>query len=46
MSLFRLPLLLATLGLLAACGADGAPEAPAPGVAISGTAKMGIVSRP
>ena len=32
------------LGLLAlaACGADGPPERPAPGITLSGTAEIGI----
>ena len=35
--------LLAAL-TLAACGADGAPDRPAPGVTVSGTASMGITT--
>ena len=35
----------AALALLAACGADGAPQPPVkPGVTISGDAQIGIVS--
>ena len=39
-----------SLFLLAACGADGPPVAPSkavaqPGISITGTAKIGIVSR-
>lgn len=36
---------LLILGLLAACGADGRPTAPAqkPGLTITGTAEVGIV---
>lgn len=37
--------LLATL-ILAACGADGAPETPAPGVALSGEASIGVTNAP
>ena len=41
----RLLLPIFALGLLAACGADGAPQAPAakPGLTISGQAKVGVV---
>ena len=40
----RMLLPILTLGLLAACGADGAPTAPAakPGLTISGQAKVGV----
>lgn len=38
----RFLLVLTSLGLLAACGADGAPDAPKPGVSISGEARMGV----
>ena len=31
---------------LAACGADGAPQAPANGVTVSGSARMGVVLQP
>jgi len=41
----RLILALFSLGLLAACGADGAPKAPTPGVSITGEAQMGIVGK-
>ncbi|MGC9368644.1 MAG: argininosuccinate lyase [Paracoccaceae bacterium] len=36
--------LIALLGLLAACGADGAPERPGaePGITVSGGAEIGI----
>jgi hypothetical protein len=34
--------LIVCLLLLQACGVDGAPTAPEPGVTISGTAQMGI----
>lgn len=37
-------LLLATLAL-AACGADGAPEPPSKGIAITGEAAVGVVVR-
>lgn len=37
--------LLANL-ILAACGADGAPERPEPGVAISGDVSVGITNAP
>ena len=36
------PLALLSLLLLAACGADGVPERPATGLAISATAAPGI----
>jgi hypothetical protein len=40
----RLIFTLTLLGLLAACGADGAPESPAaPGITISGEARAGVV---
>lgn len=35
-----LPVLVLTL--LAACGAAGAPERPAPGITLSGEAKLGV----
>lgn len=39
-------LALASLGLLAACGVDGAPrppvETPEPGVTVSGDARIGV----
>jgi hypothetical protein len=38
--MIRIAALLLTLCALASCGADGAPTAP--GVAISGTAQMGV----
>jgi hypothetical protein len=40
----RMLLQILALGLLAACGADGAPTAPAakPGLTISGQAKVGV----
>jgi hypothetical protein len=40
-------LFLLTTLFLAACGADGAPEAPAakPGLTISGDAQIGVVSQ-
>ncbi len=38
------PLALLCLLLLAACGADGAPERPATGLIISATAEAGIAS--
>ncbi len=41
----RLILALFSLAILAACGADGAPETPAPGVSITGEAQMGIVGK-
>lgn len=37
--------LLATL-ILAACGADGAPDRPEPGVAMSGEASFGVTNAP
>ncbi len=37
---------LLTVLLLAACGADGAPERPAAGVAVSGEASMGLSTAP
>ncbi|WP_203232263.1 hypothetical protein [Gemmobacter caeruleus] len=41
----RITLSLCLLALLAACGADGAPEAPGatPGVSVSGDARIGVV---
>ena len=38
------PALLAVLAL-AACGADGAPQPPAPGITLSGTAAAGVVGK-
>jgi len=37
--------MLAIAAVLAGCGADGAPERPAPksGVSVSGTVKVGVV---
>jgi hypothetical protein len=43
------PLALGIIMLLAACGADGppiAPERPAEGLRISGTAEFGVAVRP
>lgn len=41
----RFVVLLTCLSLLAACGADGAPERPASkGLTLSGEARIGIVS--
>ncbi|MFN4192540.1 MAG: hypothetical protein ACK4GM_04555 [Tabrizicola sp.] len=37
-------LLLATL-FLAACGADGAPEPPSRGLAVTGEVQLGVVAR-
>ena len=48
----RVILLTLTLATLSACGADGAPEAPAsqdasaPGLTVSGCAKIGVVMGP
>ena len=46
MTTLRLIAATLSLGLLAACGADGAPERPeprpAPGVTLSGTVSMGV----
>ena len=39
----RFLLSLATLALLAACGANGEPQPPEPGVSISGEARVGVV---
>ena len=39
----RILLSLSLLGLLAACGANGAPQPPEPGVKISGEARIGVV---
>lgn len=36
-------ILLLSLGLLAACGADGAPETPPPGITMTGEAQIGVV---
>ena len=41
----RVVLSLGLVALLAACGADGAPIAPEPGLTITGSAEMGIASR-
>ncbi len=43
--MIRITFLLLSLSTLAACGADGAPSAPAakPGVTISGQVKVGVV---
>ncbi len=41
----RFILVLTSLGLLAACGADGAPDSPTPGVAVHGEAKLGVTSK-
>jgi hypothetical protein len=44
----RLAVLLVALSLLAACGADGAPEPPAgavPGLSVDGKVKVGAVVR-
>jgi hypothetical protein len=39
-------LALPALALLAACGADGAPQPPVkPGITISGDARIGVVSQ-
>lgn len=39
----RLLISLLCLGLLASCGADGAPTPPAePGLTVTGTAKIGV----
>ena len=35
--------LMAVLATLAACGADGAPERPQPGVSMTGEARVGVV---
>lgn len=35
--------LMAVLTALAACGADGAPERPQPGVTMTGEARVGVV---
>jgi hypothetical protein len=40
------PLLILTLLTLTACGADGAPDRPSPGVKVSGEASMGLTSAP
>jgi hypothetical protein len=39
----RLTATVALLCLLAACGADGAPERPTPGVSVTGEASVGVV---
>ncbi|MDR7126237.1 argininosuccinate lyase [Pseudotabrizicola sp. 4114] len=39
----RLVFAVLALGALAACGADGAPERPTPGVAVTGDARVGVV---
>ncbi len=41
----RVILAMAIMGLLAACGADGAPNAPAPGVSLQGEARMGVTGK-
>ncbi len=40
------PLLILALLTLTACGADGAPESPEPGVSVSGKVSIGISSAP
>ncbi|WP_267134627.1 hypothetical protein [Pseudotabrizicola formosa] len=35
--------MVAVLSMLAACGADGAPERPQPGVTMTGDARVGVV---
>ncbi|HRK41611.1 MAG TPA: hypothetical protein PLH11_01090 [Gemmobacter sp.] len=39
----RILLSLSVLALLAACGANGEPQPPEPGVKISGEARIGVV---
>ena len=41
--MMRVLSLMAVLTALAACGADGAPERPQPGIAMSGDARVGVV---
>jgi hypothetical protein len=41
--MIRLFGILLTVGLLAGCGADGAPERPVSGVAVTGDARIGVV---
>lgn len=41
----RVALLLFCLAALPACGVDGAPERPEPGVQITGEAQFGVVKR-
>ena len=39
-------LALAAFIALTACGADSAPQAPAPGITLSGTASAGVTTGP
>ncbi len=41
----RIVLSLSLLALLAACGADGQPETPAPGLTVTGEAQLGITGK-
>lgn len=41
----RIVLSLSLLALLAACGADGQPEPPKPGITIRGEAQAGVVGK-
>ncbi|MDO5630598.1 MAG: hypothetical protein Q4G22_02045 [Paracoccus sp. (in: a-proteobacteria)] len=40
----RIVFFLTTALILSACGVDGAPERPAPGVHLDGEARVGIVT--
>jgi len=39
-------LMIAALAMLAACGADGDPVDPGPGVTLSGDVRMGVTFEP
>lgn len=41
--MIRMTMMLAVLGVVAACGVDGPPERPEPGVSVTGEARMGVV---